>query len=74
MVQASMLSLAAVVVVIVAGFGCVRHALLANGVLVIGMAWAFAWATISVGHLNILSVTFAVTMICVGIYYGTYYV
>ena len=74
MVQASMLSLAAVVVVIVAGFGGVRHALLANGVLVIGMAWAFAWATISVGHLNILSVTFAVTMIGVGIDYGTYYV
>jgi hopanoid biosynthesis associated RND transporter like protein HpnN len=74
MVLASMLSLAAVAVVIVAGFGGVRHALLANGVLVIGMAWAFAWATVSVGHLNILSVTFAVTMIGVGIDYGTYYV
>ena len=74
MVKASMLSLAAVAVVIIAGFGGVRHALLANGVLVIGMAWAFAWATLSVGHLNILSVTFAVTMIGVGIDYGTYYV
>ena len=74
MIKASMLSLIAVAVVIVAGFGGVRHALLANGVLMIGMAWAFAWATISVGHLNILSVTFAVTMIGVGIDYGTYYV
>lgn len=74
MVLASMLSLAAVAVVIVAGFGGVRHALLANGILVIGMAWAFAWATFSVGHLNILSVTFTVTMIGVGIDYGTYYV
>jgi predicted RND superfamily exporter protein len=52
----------------------VRHALMANGVLVIGMAWAFGWATASVGHLNILSVTFTVTMIGVGIDYGTYYV
>jgi len=74
MVWASGLSMAAVVLVIVAGFGGVRHALLANGVLAIGMAWAFAWATASVGHLNILSVTFTVTMIGVGIDYGTYYV
>ena len=74
MLWASGLSLAAVVIVIIAGFGGVRHALMANGVLVIGMAWAFAWATASVGHLNILSVTFTVTMIGVGIDYGTYYV
>ncbi|MFM8414787.1 MAG: MMPL family transporter, partial [Planctomycetota bacterium] len=74
MIWASSLSLAAVVLVIIVGFGGVRHALLANAVLVIGMAWAFAWATASVGHLNILSVTFTVTMIGVGIDYGTYYV
>jgi hopanoid biosynthesis associated RND transporter like protein HpnN len=74
MVWASGLSLAAVVIVIIAGFGGVRHALMANGVLVIGMAWAFGWATASVGHLNILSVTFTVTMIGVGIDYGTYYI
>ena len=74
MVWASVLSLIAVAVVISAGFGGLRHALMANGVLIIGMAWAFAWATASVGHLNILSVTFTVTMIGVGIDYGTYYV
>jgi hopanoid biosynthesis associated RND transporter like protein HpnN len=74
MIWASGLSLAAVAVVIVAGFGGVRHALMANGVLLIGMAWAFAWATGAVGHLNILSVTFTVTMIGVGIDYGTYYI
>jgi hopanoid biosynthesis associated RND transporter like protein HpnN len=74
MVWASGLSLTAVAIVIIAGFGGVRHALMANGVLVIGMAWAFGWATASVGHLNILSVTFTVTMIGVGIDYGTYYI
>jgi len=74
MIWASGLSLVAVIIVIVAGFGGVRHALMANGVLIIGMAWAFAWATASVGHLNILSVTFTVTMIGVGIDYGTYYI
>ncbi len=74
MILASCLSLIAVAVVIVTGFGGLRHALMANGVLIIGMAWAFGWATASVGHLNILSVTFAVTMIGVGIDYGTYYI
>jgi hopanoid biosynthesis associated RND transporter like protein HpnN len=74
MMWASGLSLAAVAIVIIAGFGGIRHALMANGVLVIGMAWAFGWATVSVGHLNILSVTFTVTMIGVGIDYGTYYI
>ena len=74
MVWASGLSLAAVALVIIAGFGGIRHAMMANGVLVIGMAWAFGWATVSVGHLNILSVTFTVTMIGVGIDYGTYYI
>jgi uncharacterized protein len=74
MIWASGLSLTAVALVIITGFGGMRHALLANGVLVIGMAWAFGWATASVGHLNILSVTFTVTMIGVGIDYGTYYV
>lgn len=74
MIWASMLSLVAVLLVVIAGFGGVRHAVLANAVLMIGMAWAFGWATLSVGHLNILSVTFAVTMIGVGIDYGTYYV
>ena len=74
MMWASGVSLGAVIVVIAAGLGGLRHAALANGVLGIGMAWAFAWATASVGHLNILSVTFAVTMIGVGIDFGTFFV
>jgi hopanoid biosynthesis associated RND transporter like protein HpnN len=74
MIWASSLSLAAVAVVIAAGLGGLRHAFMANAVLGIGMAWAFGWATMSVGHLNILSVTFAVTMIGVGIDFGTYYI
>ncbi len=74
MLWASIISLAGVMVVIVAGFGGVRHALLANLVLLLGMAWAFGYATVSVGHLNILSVTFTATLIGVGIDYGTYYV
>ncbi len=74
MLWASLLSFGGVVLVIVAGFGGVRHAVMANTVLLIGMAWSFGYVTLTVGHLNILSVTFTVTLIGIGIDYGTYYV
>ncbi len=63
-----------VVIVVVAGFGGIRHALMANLVLLIATAWAFGYATLVVGHLNILSITFTATLIGVGVDYGTYYV
>ena len=69
-----LLSFIGVVIVVIAGFGGVRHALMANMVLLIGTAWAFGYATLVVGHLNILSITFTATLIGVGIDYGTYYV
>ena len=74
MLWASLISFVGVVIVIVAGFGGARHALLANSVLMIGMAWSFGYAVLVVGHLNILSVTFTATLIGIGIDYGTYYV
>ncbi|HEY2827798.1 MAG TPA: MMPL family transporter [Pirellulales bacterium] len=74
MLRGSILSLFGVVIVVIAGFGGVRHALLANLVLLIGTGWAFGYATFAVGHLNILSITFTATLIGVGIDYGTYYV
>jgi hopanoid biosynthesis associated RND transporter like protein HpnN len=74
MIYASLVSFVGVALLFVAGFGGVRHALLANVVLIIGTAWAFGYATLSVGHLNILSVTFTVTLVGIGIDYGVYYV
>jgi uncharacterized protein len=74
MFWASLLSMLGVAVLFVAGFGGVRHALLANVVLLVGMAWSFGYATLAVGHLNILSVAFTVTLIGIGIDYGVYYV
>ncbi|MBI2827334.1 MAG: MMPL family transporter [Planctomycetia bacterium] len=73
MFWASLLSMVGVGCLFVAGFGGVRHALLANIVLLLGMAWAFGYVTLSVGHLNILSVSFTATLIGVGIDYGVYY-
>jgi hopanoid biosynthesis associated RND transporter like protein HpnN len=68
------LSFIGVVIVVVAGFGGLRHAILANVVLLIGTAWAFGYATLAIGHLNLLSITFTATLVGVGIDYGTYYV
>ncbi len=74
MFWSSFISLIGVGLLFIAGFGGIRHALLANVILLVGMAWAFGYATLSVGHLNILSVTFTVTLIGIGIDYGVYYV
>lgn len=74
MFWASLVSMIGVGLLFVAGFGGVRHALLANAILLVGMAWAFGYVTLSVGHLNILSITFTVTLIGIGIDFGVYYV
>ena len=73
MFWASLVSMLGVGLLFVAGFGGVRHALLANLVLLLGMAWSFGYVTLVVGHLNILSVSFTVTLIGIGIDYGVYY-
>ncbi len=74
MFWASLVSMVGVALLFVAGFGGVRHALLANLILLVGMAWSFGYVTLTIGHLNILSVSFTVTLIGIGIDFGVYYV
>jgi hypothetical protein len=74
MFWASLVSFVGVGLLFVAGFGGLRHAILANAVLLLGMAWSFGYVTLSVGHLNILSVSFTVTLIGIGIDYGIHYI
>ncbi|HEY3787571.1 MAG TPA: MMPL family transporter, partial [Urbifossiella sp.] len=45
-----------------------RYPMLTILSLVVGTIWALGWATITVGHLNILSATFAVMLIGMGDY------
>lgn len=73
MAWASAISFVGVALLFIAGFGGLRHAVLANAVLLLGMAWSFGYVTLAVGHLNILSVSFTVTLIGIGIDYGVYY-
>lgn len=74
MVWTNVLSLLGVMLLFVAGYGGMRHALLACGVLLLGMAWSFGFVTLVVGHLNILSAAFAVILIGLGIDFGIHYV
>lgn len=74
MARASLVSLVAVSLLFVAGFGGWRHPLLAMVSLTIGTAWAMGYITLAIGHLNILSSAFAVILIGQGIDFSMYYV
>ncbi|MEN6451931.1 MAG: MMPL family transporter [Thermoguttaceae bacterium] len=70
---ASILSFVGVAFVFLAGFGGWRHPLIGNVALMAGMAWAFGFATLAIGHLNILSSAFGAILIGQGIDFGVYY-
>ncbi len=55
------------------GFRGIRHPMLALLMLVVGVSWTFGFATLAVGHLNILSVSFAVILIGLGIDFSIHY-
>jgi len=71
---ASLLSLFGVACVFTAGFGGLRRPLLTVGVLLIALAWTLGYIVLSVGHLNILSVSFGMILIGLGIDFGIHYV
>lgn len=73
MTAATLLSLLGVAIVFWAGFGGWRHMILSMLTLVAGMVWSFGFVTSAVGHLNILSVSFAVILIGLGIDFGIHY-
>jgi len=73
MVQASLLALVGVACLFVAGFGGVRHPLMTVAALLMAMGWSFGYITLAVGHLNILSISFGVILIGLGIDFGVHY-
>lgn len=64
------LSLVLVTALLVIGLRSTRLVLASFITLVIGLAWAAAFAAVGVGHLNLISVTFAVLFIGVGVDFG----
>ena len=74
MTQAGVLSFIGVGLLYVAGFGCVRHPMMALVALLVPMGWAFGYILLTVGHLNILSSAFATIVIGLGSDYGVYHI
>jgi hopanoid biosynthesis associated RND transporter like protein HpnN len=65
---ASWLAIAGVTVLFFLVYRGIWYPLLTVATLLIGTAWAMGWLTLTVGHLNILSATFAVMLIGMGDY------
>ena len=66
--RASWLALAGVAALYFVVYRGFRYPVLTVGSLIVGTVWALGWATLTVGHLNILSSTFAVMLIGLGDY------
>ena len=65
---ASWLAIAGVSLLFLVVYRSVCYPLLTVVTLLVGTAWALGWLTLTVGHLNILSATFAVMLIGMGDY------
>jgi len=73
MAKASGISFIGVGLIILIGFRGIRHPFLALVMLAVGLAWSLGYTTIVVGHLNILSVSFAAILIGLGIDFAIHY-
>lgn len=67
---ATILSLALTVILLLFAFRGLLNAIAAMVSLIVGICLSFGFATLAVGHLNILSMVFAVMLIGLGIEYG----
>lgn len=59
-----------ILLIFVTAFRAWRHPLLAMGSLAVAGCWTMGFVTATVGHLNILSASFIVTLVGLGIDYG----
>ena len=67
MFQASVLSFVGVTLLLIWGLRGLRYPLLSTITMAIGMAWSFGFTTLVIGHLNILSVSFAAMLLGIGV-------
>jgi hypothetical protein len=73
MIRASLLSFVFVGILLLVGFRGWKHPFLAMVMLAVGMCWTFGFTTLVIGHLNILSVSFAAILIGLGIDFAIHY-
>jgi uncharacterized protein len=74
MLWTSVASMILVMLLYLAAYGGLRHAMLVNGLLILGTAYSFGFVTLVVGHLNILSAAFSAVLIGLGIDFAIHYV
>ncbi|MGH7369996.1 MAG: MMPL family transporter, partial [Candidatus Methylomirabilaceae bacterium] len=70
---ATIISLAGVVLLLLVVFRGVIRPLMGTAALAMGVCWAFGFAAITIGHLNMLSVVLAPMLIGIGIDYGIHF-
>ena len=73
MTLASVLSFAGVAVILVLGFRGLRHPLISMVMLTVGICWSLGFTTVAIGHLNILSVSFATILVGLGIDFSIHF-
>lgn len=73
MLKASGLAFLVVGALLLLGFRGIRHPLLALLMLIVAMCWTFGLTTVTIGHFNILSISFAVILIGLGIDFSIHY-
>lgn len=74
MAVVTILSLVGCFLVLVAGYGGLRHSLMVMAALTMGLIWSLGYITLAVGHLNILSSAFGAILTGLGIDYSIYFV
>ncbi len=74
MLWTSIASMILVLLLYLAAYGGLRHAMLVNGLLLLATAYSFGFVTLAVGHLNILSAAFSAVLIGLGIDFAIHYV
>lgn len=73
MLKASGLAFLVVGSLLLLGFRGIRHPLLALLMLIVATSWTFGLTAVTIGHLNILSLSFAVILIGLGIDFAIHY-
>ena len=68
--RSAQLSIAIIVVVFAVGFGGFVRPLMAVAALLVGLGWTLAYAAISVGHLNFITVSMVTMLMGLGIDFG----
>src|SRR6185503_15844646 len=74
MLWTSILSMFLVLLLYLASYGGLRHAIIVNVLLILATAYSFGFVTLVVGHLNILSAAFSAVLIGLGIDFAIHYV